>query len=1074
MYRHNLLLVLCALLLFVGCSSGSNVREGGKLSAWARALAAQSAPLEGDIVQQDSSNSSVAENNDNATLRAAQSAKEEEDRRENLEAEGEERTKTKRKRSEELEKSSIKSEFSTALEKAQEKEEAMKAGVREKAEKVAEEKAKNATRLKEQLEKKKKRHEQNIKIDEKKRQEEDAKATVKNEEKEKSEKKFQEATARLQEQKLKQMKLKKKWALDKLNVLSDMRRNMIVDSAAGAKSCSGFGKWNNQTMKCDCSEGHFGPTCSYKKLADHHGHGRFVGLSNCEHGEPVEGGGCNCTEGWYGYHCHFQKCIHGTRRCPIGRKYCLRQRCVCEKPWFGMFCDKKPTVHPPPPPPCGGKSWSCAHDGYFNNKTCTCECPAPWTGRTCEQCVESKVFVKTGMVLDKENCEAICPANRTCGKHGYLDKETCECKCDSKYSGPACTQCQERSCNGHGVFDKRVCGCLCEVPFMANSDCRKCRQMDCGVHGTFDPFKCKCRCKGGWTGLVCDQCPQRDSDSCPDGHVFDESQCKCTSECKPISCQNGGVQDPKTCKCKCNVGAIDLDERQKSSAVQEVLHMVRSKFGKESPVLKAVKESLEGFVEGRLQKGAMVNQVMSFIGTTKFPDVLKAMKKLKHIIHYDELDEIVEHKNETSSMMSQLVKNTSPKPMSFKGTLASLLPSIGESTTANFLEISEISDVDNTTYWAGEMCERCNMPSPSPCRKDEIFDMEKCACAVECPKPVLQCVNGGKLNDKTCHCSCPPGWSGKTCETEANGLTKNNAVHSCRELLQLKPDTPSGGYWIKPKDHSGEPFLTRCDMTLDGGGWTQVARIQENVELNYDASSYLEGVSPKNSETLHSDFIIPCGQFDGLDGEPHETLKNFMIRVKIGFVRDFYKASDMTKTDLCELLSSNDKHLWSANGGGIASHIQEDAQLQAQSNTGWLKPVYSELQSVKVLGGSNESWPTAIDGRKYLSMWGGFKGGCCHERSNLYPDGQGHGVDSGGWSQKFEIHVLEIPPKADIAVPKPDGVDLHDDSGSADPRSADESSAKGAEGAQKNEKDGDGEIPIPNMLSKAKKGEIMK
>ena len=1070
--------VLCTLLLAVG-SYGSNVRDGGKVSAWAGALAAQAAPLqqEGQGASGSSAAASAAADptsgGDNATSTAAQAAKEDEDRRESQEAEGEERAKTKRKRSEELEKASFKTEFSTALEKAQQKEEAMKAGVREKAERVAEEKAKNATRLRAQAEKKEKRHEENMKADEKKRREEDAKATVKKEQQGKAERQAHAANTRAQEDKAKRTTLKKKWAVDKFNVLSDIRRNMLVDPATGGKTCSQNGRWNNRTRKCDCNAGHFGPICSYRGLAKHHGHGRFVGLSNCEHGEPLDGGGCNCTEGWYGYHCHFKKCVHGARRCPVGRKFCLRQRCVCEKPWFGMFCDQAPVVRPPPPPPCGGKSWSCAHDGYFNNKTCTCECPAPWTGRTCDQCVEAKVFVKRGMVLDKQNCQAACPANRTCGKHGVLDRETCECKCPPNFSGPECGECPERSCNGHGIFDKRMCGCLCDVPFLPKSDCQKCRPMDCGAHGTFDPFKCKCRCKGGWKGLVCDKCGREDGDSCPDGHIFDESECKCTAQCKPVECQNGGVQDPKTCKCKCNVGAIDLDERQKSAAIQELLHLVRAKFGAKSPVLKAVKQSLEGFVAGQTPKGSMVQEVLSFIGTTKFADVQKAMKKLKHAVHFDEGEEEAGRKNETLAAMKNLgATNGTRKAMSFKSSLVSLLPSLAQNPGSSFLEIAEVSDVDNTTYWAGETCGRCNMPSPPPCRKDEIFDMEKCACAVECPKPVLQCANGGKLNDKTCHCACPPGWSGKTCETEANGLTKNNAVHSCKELLQLKPDTPSGGYWLKPKDHSGEPFLTRCDMTLDGGGWTQVARVQENVGLNYDAASYLEGVSPKNSETLHSDFIIPCGQFDGLDGKPHDSLKDFMIRVTVGFVRDFYRASDMTKTDLCELLSSNDKHVWSANGGGLASRIQEDAQLKMQANTGWLKPVYSELQTVKVLGGSNESWPMAIDGRKYLSMWGGYKGGCCHERSNLYHDGQGHGVDSGGWSQKFEVHVLEVPPKAGIAVPKSDGIDLREGSGAAAATSGNDASGEDA-GSGSGSKE-DGEIPIPNMLTKAKKGDIMK
>ena len=62
-----------------------------------------------------------------------------------------------------------------------------------------------------------------------------------------------------------------------------------------------------------------------------------------------------------------------------------------------------------------------------------------------------------------------------------------------------------------------------------------------------------------------------------------------------------------------------------------------------------------------------------------------------------------------------------------------------------------------------------------------------------------------------------------------------------------------------------------------------------------------------------------------------------------------------------------------------------------------------------VLGGSNETWPAKIDGRKYVSIWGGYEGGCCHYSSNIYPDESGHGADVGQWNRGFAIHVKEMP-----------------------------------------------------------------
>ena len=101
---------------------------------------------------------------------------------------------------------------------------------------------------------------------------------------------------------------------------------------------------------------------------------------------------------------------------------------------------------------------------------------------------------------------------------------------------------------------------------------------------------------------------------------------------------------------------------------------------------------------------------------------------------------------------------------------------------------------------------------------------------------------------------------------------------------------------------------------------------------------------------------------------------------------------------------------------------------------------------------------------------------CCHERSNLYHDGKGHGVDDGGWSQKFEIHVLEIPEKAKIKVPQSDGIDHHDSEQQVEEAN---SVAAGEDGKGGNDRGtnffkDDNEIPIPNMLTKAKKSEFMK
>ena len=58
-----------------------------------------------------------------------------------------------------------------------------------------------------------------------------------------------------------------------------------------------------------------------------------------------------------------------------------------------------------------------------------------------------------------------------------------------------------------------------------------------------------------------------------------------------------------------------------------------------------------------------------------------------------------------------------------------------------------------------------------------------------------------------------------------------------------------------------------------------------------------------------SEFIIPCENLDGLDGDPSTMLSNFIVRVSMGTVRDYYRPDPSAKTsnkngiDLCYLLT---------------------------------------------------------------------------------------------------------------------------------------------------------------------------
>jgi hypothetical protein len=518
-----------------------------------------------------------------------------------------------------------------------------------------------------------------------------------------------------------------------------------------------------------------------------------------------------------------------------------------------------------------------------------------------------------------------------------------------------------------------------------------------------------------------------------------------------------------------------MDAKRRDVAIQEFKHIVRTRFGAASPVTSAVNKELVKFVQGNVETDKVLIQLKKYIETTPHEDVLNAYETFKDKVgnqtvtfnpstnsDYDMNDQNIMDRvhtrmatpRSTSTKQERRTprlngKNRSPPSstqpateMSFKAMVSSLLPSFKLSSFLETMEGMKVKVVDNSTYWTGDRCQICNMPEQIPCADGEVFDLTKCACSHECPKPELKCLNGGKINEGTCHCKCIPGYGGKVCEYHLDGLTKQTAVHSCKQLIRLNPDTPSGGYWVKPKKHT-EAFLTKCDMGMDGGGWTQIARINNAKNVNYDSISYMEGVTASNSPSLSDDFILPCAHFDGLDHS--KSLHRFIVRVSMGSVRDYFKLVDEQNSNLCDMLTSDDKHLWSANGGGVGTSMPSDRANMA--NTGWIQPEHSDISAIKILGGSNETWPRRIDGRKYLSIWGGYKGGCCHYSSNIYPDENGHGVDGGQWSRGFSIHIKEMPyikpdhpvvdtpepiiPKAPVMEPlKPNTRQVDDDSSS--------------------------------------------
>jgi len=163
----------------------------------------------------------------------------------------------------------------------------------------------------------------------------------------------------------------------------------------------------------------------------------------------------------------------------------------------------------------------------------------------------------------------------------------------------------------------------------------------------------------------------------------------------------------------------------------------------------------------------------------------------------------------------------------------------------------------------------------------------------------------------------------------------------------------------------------RCDMTVDGGGWIELARFG-STGLSISAATYASGLGT----IAAADYAHACAKLTGLD------LASVTMRETMGQVRDFFRPT--AGNDLCAMLGSSVKHQWSSSATG-------SYQL----------PTYFAGN----LGGSASGWPLAIDGRSFLSFWGGTGGtaGCCHTASISH----GGAADSPAWGRSFTLHVRE-------------------------------------------------------------------
>lgn len=99
-----------------------------------------------------------------------------------------------------------------------------------------------------------------------------------------------------------------------------------------------------------------------------------------------------------------------------------------------------------------------------------------------------------------------------------------------------------------------------------------------------------------------------------------------------------------------------------------------------------------------------------------------------------------------------------------------------------------------------------------------------------------------------------------------DGTAYNRAAASCWAIKQIKPDAPSGAYWLQtPQLVAPQKFY--CDQSTDGGGWVLVGRGREGWSFLGTGQGSLTGLASTPTGTgAFSPIALPNATIDALLG----------------------------------------------------------------------------------------------------------------------------------------------------------------------------------------------------------------